>query len=121
MSTPARIILRSANHPDFDPKEEGEEPAAVVTTRIIPPPREGLGDWVEKWAKPIGCRIDRWTSRLPGRMAKWKTGLCGCSACSGRRVALNAFVPDYRHWKGGWQTACTTVARSLLALIDRMF
>jgi hypothetical protein len=87
-------------------------------------PREshGLGDWVETWAHPIGCWLDRRTAAWPKRR---RTRLCGCRACSGRQQRWNGWVPEVKRWKGGWQVGCTTLAKALLrrflSLIDRTF
>jgi hypothetical protein len=121
MNGTGRIIFKSANHPDFDPKPADEEPVELPpATSIIPPPKVrslGLGDWVESWAKPVGCAIDRATRELG---ATWFTGLCGCSACSRRRLWLNALVPNCRRWKGGWKVACKRIAAAVQHVLWRV-
>lgn len=100
--------------------ESPQADAIAVAPHSIPRP---LGDWVETWAKPIGCWLDRTTKRLPWQLAKiriekgriyvtpprpkwqrlllacrlpasFRTQFCGCSACSKRRRFLNLLVPD---------------------------
>lgn len=64
-----------------------------------PPARRpvlGLGDLVERVAKPLAKRVDRATARLRPR---WRTKLAGCSACSRRRAFLNWVVRDVRRWR----------------------
>ena len=73
-----------------------QEPAVFST--VYYRPIQGLGDWVEGWAKPIGCWLDRRTAKW-----KYKTALCGCSACSRRRRFLNIIVPNCRAYAGGWK------------------
>lgn len=66
----------------------------------------GLGDAVERVAKPIALRHDAlnaWGARRLG-LAEGKK-LAGCSACSWRRRMLNQIVPDVRSrgsWAGAW-------------------
>lgn len=55
----------------------------------------GLGDAIERVAKPIARWIDRRTARLGPR---WRTKIAGCSACSRRRELLNWIVRDVRSW-----------------------
>lgn len=120
-----QIILRSADHPDLQPKDDDDPLVAPArTTAILPIPvaRHGLGDWVYSWAHPTGCWIDQRTAKMPLR---WRTKLCGCLACSGRRQRWNVLLPDLRRWKGGWQVACSAIAKGMLAaflkVVDRVF
>jgi hypothetical protein len=62
----------------------------------------GLGDAVERIAKPIARKIDEVTADLLG--TRGATRLAGCSACSRRRKWLNAVLRDARAWRG-WATA----------------
>jgi hypothetical protein len=75
-------------------------PAPAGAMRPAAPP-PGLGDLVERYAKPIAARLDRWTAHLPPR---FRTHLNGCSACSLRRRFLNIVVPAYRSWPS-WRRA----------------
>lgn len=59
-------------------------PAPVVQIPPEPPPPRGLGDLVAVFAEPIARISD----------AALGTKLTGCGACSKRREALNAIVPD---------------------------
>lgn len=80
----------------------------------------GLGDVVDRVAKPIARWVDGQTRRLPRR---YRTRLAGCSACSRRRRWLNLLVPDVRRpelwwsaWRrtlGGWRAAFRPAARPL--------
>lgn len=70
-----------------------------------PAPELGLGDWVERWAKPLARWIDRMSRRLPPR---WWTRLAGCSACSRRRRWLNLALPNVRSWRA-WLAAARLV------------
>jgi hypothetical protein len=78
----------------------------------------GLGDAVERWAKPVARWID---ARHPVDpvlgLAVWSAvraglvtlPLAGCSACSRRRRWLNRLVPDvgsWRAWAGAVQRLC---------------
>lgn len=115
-----RTILDPEMAKTLEPDPADAMPSPKVV-KIIKPTAIGLGDLVYKFAHPIGCWLDKRTARW-----KWgKTGLCGCSACSARRKRFNAWVPNWRHWKGGWQVTCSAVARGLLrsflAIIDRAF
>ncbi len=61
----------------------------------------GLGDLVDRIAKPIAKAIDEATADFGARYA---TNLAGCSACSKRRRFLNLVVPDVRAWRN-WLAA----------------
>lgn len=88
------------------------------------PEPQGLGDWVETWAKPIARQIDRWRSKYPLlRAALAKAGLvpvdgklAGCSACSGRRILFNRWVPDIRSWRS-WLGLFRALARGMQTVI----
>lgn len=100
------IIERRVLRPDLmRPVPEGTVPMTTVTAPLQ------LGDWVETWAKPIGCGLDRLTKSWPFL----RTRLCGCSACSRRRQCLNAAVPDCLRWRGGWY------GRSFARAIQRVY
>jgi hypothetical protein len=123
MSGTGRIISRSANHPIF----ESEAAAAVRAQQAVKEAARqaargvgyGLGDVAYRVAHPIGCWLDRRTAKLGGAMAWAKTGLCGCSACSRRRQRWNAWLPDVRRWRGGWQVGWGTLKDSLKRVFRR--
>ena len=110
------VIARSANHPAYEREAAGavgaQQRARLAATTQVSISR-GLGNVVYRVAHPIGCWLDRRTAKLGGRMAWAKTGLCGCSACSRRRQRWNAWLPDVKRWKGGWQVAWVTLKDSL--------
>jgi hypothetical protein len=73
---------------------------ALAAQKLLP---LGLGDVVEKIAKPIAREIDGFTADLMPRHA---THLNGCSACSKRRHFLNRIVGDVwslRQWLTAWR------------------
>lgn len=84
---------------------------------------QGLGDWVETWAKPIAKWIDRRRAKSPavkillawvGIVAADKK-LAGCSACSKRRRLFNAWVPNIRSWPA-WLGLFRAAGRGVKAL-----
>lgn len=75
----------------------------------------GLGDMVERVAKPIARWLDARHATDPalGLPVHWAVQarlvtlpLAGCSACSRRRRRLNAILPDLRFWRS-LQPPCT--------------
>jgi hypothetical protein len=66
----------------------------------------GLGDVVERVAKPIAVKVDAinaWGARHLGTKLGPKLATCG--ACSWRRKMLNLLVPDVRSlasWRSAW-------------------
>jgi len=111
--------------PSFTATRDSDSFAAPVEELVDHPIVLPFGDWVETWAKPIGCWLDRTTKKLPWQLAKiriekgriyvtpprprwqrlllacrlpacFRTQFCGCSACSKRRRYLNAVIPDLR-------------------------
>lgn len=89
-----RVIRRTLLHPDGTIREVYDLRAPDQSQALRPMPSaapgapgRGLGDLVEKLARPIAKASDR----LLG------TKLSGCSACSKRRRKLNQWIPDLKH------------------------
>lgn len=124
------------DHEQSEDTIELQNPSEYVDRVLLP-----LGDWVEIWAKPIGCWLDRTTKRLPWQLVKiridrgriyttlprprwqrlllacrlsasFRTQFCGCSACSKRRRFLNLLIPDMRS-ATCWIKLCRHPARVL--------
>lgn len=65
----------------------------------------GMGDAVERVAKPIARWLDEESAKLAADWRRpWHTKLAGCSACSWRRRMLNFLVPEVRSWPA-WRAA----------------
>jgi hypothetical protein len=76
---------------------------AIVAYRLLP---IGLGDLVEKAAKPIAREIDSFTADLADLGLCRATQLDGCSACSKRRHFLNRIIGNVRspvEWFTAWR------------------
>jgi len=112
------------------PVPGASRPAGRKAVQIDP---RGLGDLVERLAKPIARWLDSLAHRPPGRrtppdpaLAALLTPLlrtrlltlplAGCSACSRRRRALNRILPDVHSWAEWWG-----VPRRLLRALQRAF
>lgn len=105
----------------------------ALTNQPPPPPGhkawkktfpQGLGDWVETWAKPIAHQIDRLRAKHPFlRAVLAKAGLVpldgkltGCNACSGRQRLFNRWVPDVRSGRA-WLGLFRALARAVQVVI----
>lgn len=62
----------------------------------------GVGDVIERLAKPVARWVDRATARLPVR---WRTQLAGCRACRKRKAWLNT-AP-----RAGWASIWSRLKR----------
>jgi hypothetical protein len=91
-----RLISHTVTHykgPWSEPRPTAESRTGQAQLRMILPPL-GLGEVVERIAKPIALEIDRVAADF-GRV----TRVAGCSACSKRRHFLNRVVPNVRSWR----------------------
>lgn len=115
----SRVTLKVIN-PDL----HGRPPPPPEHKAWRMPEPQGLGDWVETWAKPIARWIDRQRAKHPLlRAALAKSGLvplngklAGCSACSRRRILFNRWVPNARDWRS-WIGIFRALARAVQTVI----
>lgn len=96
---------------------------------VTAPALVGLGDWVDRRAKPVTRWLDARVLPVGGRSADpalaWLVGLAvragwvtlplaGCSACSRRRQWLNRLLPDLRSPRA-WLGLPARLWRSLMS------
>ena len=103
----------AADPSSFDPIFVLQSPASDIRPLASTSPRSplALGDWVELWAKPLGCRIDRLTARYPEWLVKPKPFY---------GIRLVRPTPKPRPWSRAWFAAgCTSFLKRAAAFLQR--
>jgi len=90
-----QIIHQDAGFVDTRDDSEPQNSSTDLTFGSTRPPI-GLGDWVETWAKPIGCVIDRCTAKFP----EW---LVAARPFKGARLVRPQ--PKPKRWSWAWLAA----------------
>ncbi len=93
-----KIIARrlTITHPSPKLSHAKGSAKAPVHGAVQPGQIMGLGDLVERAARPVAAFIDRVSAEISPRIA---TRVSGCSACSKRRHFLNVLVSQIRSLK----------------------